>query len=133
MGRSDLFLKLEIAKKLLGAAILLFSLRYGITGLLLWKAADEFLCTLINAWPVQRLTGVSILSQYRDMLPPAIAAGIMGGLVFLAGRLLPETGWLPVIGMIGAGMALYLLLSLLLNRRTLKELAELLRNRMAGG
>ena len=133
MGRSDLFLKLEIAKKLLGAAILFFSLRYGITGLLLWKAADEFLCTLINAWPVQRLTGVSILSQYRDMLPAAIAAGIMGGLVFLAGRLLPIGGWTGLLAQIAAGMALYLVLSILLNRRTLKELAELLRNRMAGG
>ena len=49
LGRSDWFLKLECMKKLLGAVLLALSLRYGMMGLLVFKAVDEALCTALNA------------------------------------------------------------------------------------
>ena len=130
LGRSDLFLKLEIVKKLLGAGILLFSLRYGIVGLLLWKAADEFLCTFINAMPVEKLIGYGILEQYRDMLPSAAASALMGFLVFRLGTALQGSGPVPALLLqIAAGILLYILFSLLVNRTLLKELMLFLRRR----
>ena len=60
MGRSDVFLKLEIAKKVVGVVILLLSMRCGAVAFIAWKAAGDFLCTFINAWPSQRLLGYHI-------------------------------------------------------------------------
>ena len=134
LGRSDLFLKLEILKKALGIVILLISLPHGIIFMLLLKAADEFLCTFINAWPVRNLIGYGIAEQYLDMLPSAVCAAAMGGVVWEMQKL--EAGGLGpaaiLLLQIAAGMLLYAGLSLLLNRRTMLELLEVFRRRKSG-
>ena len=126
LGRSDLFLRLEILKKALGILILLLSLRYGIVAMLLLKALDEFLCTFLNAWPLGRLIGYGILKQYRDMLPGALCSCLMGAAVWRLNRLsLPAPVLLPV--QIAAGAALYALFSWLWNRENFRYLLELFR------
>lgn len=76
MGRSDLFLKLELIKKAYGLVILLFcafALRdvylligsYMLTGVV---------STFVNAWPNRRVIGYSYAEQLRDIAPAFLLA-----------------------------------------------------------
>lgn len=130
LGRSGLFLKLEILKKALGIVVLLLSLPHGITVMLLLKAADEFLCTFINAHPVKGLIGYGIGEQYLDMLPSAVSAAVMGGIVWQMQKL-GLSAPVTLILQIAAGVSLYAVLSLLFNRETVFELARMIRERKA--
>ena len=82
-GRSDIYLQLEILKKILGIAVLVFSIRYGIFVMILLKSLMDFVCTFINACPNQKLLGYGPLAQWRDVLPEFLAALFMGGIVHL--------------------------------------------------
>lgn len=80
MGHSDLFLRLEIIKKLMGLVILSFTvfvmrdLRIIVGGYIL----NAFLCTIINASPNKRVIGYSYMEQVRDILPAFLLSALAG-------------------------------------------------------
>ncbi len=131
MGRSDLFLKLELIKKALGLLILVLSLPLGIGPMLLFKVADEYLCTFINAWPNRKLIGYGPLRQWMDVLPSAASSVGMGILVYMLHRL--SLGILPrLLLQLGMGVLLYLFLSFLFNRELLRYIYGLAAGHTAG-
>lgn len=73
LGRSDVFLKLEIVKKVLALVVLLFSFRLGV---LPWMAISAFvlgpLSVLVNVWPNRKLLNYTIGMQLRDVMPTAL-------------------------------------------------------------
>lgn len=87
MGRSDLFLKLELIKKAYGLANLLvtaFVFRdvylmvgsYILTGIV---------STFVNAWPNKRVIGYSYLEQVRDICPAFLLSAAAGALAWAVG------------------------------------------------
>ena len=75
LGRSDLFLKLEIIKK-----------TFGILTLLAMALGGIFTCItgqIINAWPNKRLLSYSYREQLKDMLPNISLSLLMGALVWV--------------------------------------------------
>ena len=107
MGRSDVFLKLEILKKMVGVLILLLSLHCGPLTFIAWKACGDFICTFINAWPNQRLLSYSIGKLWKDILPALLASAAMGISVYIAGNFLPA-GIPGLAGQVVLGILLYL-------------------------
>ena len=88
MGRSDLYLKLEIAKKIVGLTLLLLTFRISVMAMGYSLFAAEVLCQLINSWPNKRLLNYRYLEQLKDILPAiglAVGAGGCMGLVQLLG------------------------------------------------
>lgn len=84
MGRSDLFLKLEVIKKVVGISILTFTtfaLRdlHAIVG---GYIVSAFICTFINAAPNKRVIGYDYLEQVRDILPAFILAAVASGIAW---------------------------------------------------
>ena len=73
LGRSDIFLKLEIIKKILKLVIILTAFRYGV---FVFMAASAFalgpLGVIINSWPNRKLLNYTIAMQIRDVLPTAL-------------------------------------------------------------
>lgn len=73
VGRSDIFLKLEIIKKSLKLLVILIAFRYGV---FVFMAASAFalgpLSVIINAWPNTKLLGYTISMQIKDVLPTAL-------------------------------------------------------------
>ncbi len=128
MGRSDLFLKLEIIKKALGIVILVLSLPFGIWPMLILKVVDEYICTIINAWPNGRLIGYGPFSQWMEVFPSLIISVVMG-----IGAWSVELLGLPVLTTLimemGAGVILYLGLSWLFNREPLQYIGALVLKR----
>lgn len=128
MGRSDLFLKLEVIKKALGAVILILSLSLGIWPMLILKVMDEYLCTVINAMPNKKLIGYGPMSQWREVLPSLIISVVMGAGVYLIQFLrLPEA--VTILIQMAVGTGAYIALSWLFNREPLQYICGLVSNR----
>lgn len=106
MGRSDIFLKLEILKKLISTVLLVASVNLGVYAIALSQLLSCLMAAVINAWPNRRLLGYSFLSQLRDVLPALLLSGIMGGAVWcLSLTDLPDLPLLIV--QVAAGAAIY--------------------------
>lgn len=83
LGRSDIFLKLEIIKKIMGLVILVSVMRYGVMAMAYSLLLSSVLSQIINSWPNKKLLGYSYLEQMKDILPCILLAVLMGGCVSL--------------------------------------------------
>lgn len=128
MGRSDIFLKLEIIKKLISTALLVASVNLGVYAIALGQLLSCLIAAAVNAWPNRRLLGYSLLSQLRDVLPALLLSGIMGGAVWSLRYLgLPD---LPLLAVqVLAGACIYAGLSAVLGLDSFKYLLGAVRRR----
>lgn len=112
MGRSDLFLKLEVVKKAIGVSALLFSVFVigNLYAIVATYIVTGVISTFINAWPNRRVIGYSYAEQVRDIAPAfllaAISATAAWPLSFLG---LPAL--IQIVLQAAAMIAVYLLLS----------------------
>lgn len=82
LGHSDIFLKLEIIKKVIGISILGVTTFYGIYAITLGSLLSGVVSTFINAYPNKRLLDYKYSEQFRDILPSLILSLVMGVIVF---------------------------------------------------
>ena len=82
LGRSDMFLKLEIAKKVVGLIILVFTMQYGVLVMAYSLLLGSLLNQIINTWPNRKLLHYSYLEQIKDILPSLSLAVAMGMIVY---------------------------------------------------
>ena len=71
-GRSDLFLKLEVIKKILGVTILVSSIPFGLVMMCYATIASSLLCLFINTYYTKKLIGVGFFMQIYDIMPTLI-------------------------------------------------------------
>ena len=83
VGRSDLFLRLEVIKKCLGIAILLAMLRFGLLWVCLGRLFYSILALLINMYYTVGIIGKSYWAQIKDWLPIFTAAALSGAAALL--------------------------------------------------
>ena len=73
LGRSDVFLKLEIIKKVSALVVLVSAFRLGV---LPWMAISAFVLgpfsVLVNAWPNRKLLNYTVSMQLRDVMPTVL-------------------------------------------------------------
>lgn len=81
MGRSDLFLKFEIIKKIVGVVALLSTIWFGVYAIALSWLGVSLFSQIINAYPNRRLLGYGYLEQLKDVLPAILLAVFMGACV----------------------------------------------------
>ena len=86
LGRSDIFLRLEIVKKMLRLTVILLSFKYGV---FVFMAVSAFalgpLSVIINAWPNRKLLGYTIGMQLRDVVPVALICIAQALVICIAG------------------------------------------------
>ena len=119
-GRSDLFLKLEIVKKILGICILCISVPMGIVAMCYFSILTSIICLIINTYYTGKLINVGFIRQMFDIAPTLILSMVMWVIVLFAIQFLPNKYvQLPVGILIGA--AIYLAGSYLFKFPELKE------------
>lgn len=126
MGRSDVFLKLELIKKSYGVAILLIALLCFDTPLAIaWGAAiSTLLSAFVNASPNRKLLGYGYLEQMKDILPSVLCALAMFAAVWAMNALaLPPILLLPL--QVITGVIVYAGLALLTRNDSLPYLLEM--------
>lgn len=83
VGRSDIFLKIEIVKQILALAATLLSIPFGVLTMLKAMCLFTVISLFINAFPNRKLANYAIREQLRDILPIVILNIIMGLAVYL--------------------------------------------------
>lgn len=106
LGRSDIFLKLEIIKKVLGIATLIATIPFGLYTMMWGRCITTLLSSFINAYPNKKLLGYSYIEQVKDMLPSFILSIVMLVIVY-AVEFLNLNNWLTLIIQIILGMVIY--------------------------
>ena len=76
-GRSDLFLKLEIIKKIWGVLLLCASLPFGLVAFCSAQVFDAFVSLYINTWYTGKLYGFGFKKQMKDLIPILLLGLIM--------------------------------------------------------
>lgn len=113
MGRSDWFLRLEIIKKIMGIAILLSTMWFGVMAMAYSLLLSSVLSQIINSWPNRKLLGYGYLEQVRDFAPGILLAVGMGICVYFIGYI-PLPTIVTLVIQIFAGAALYIGVSAIL-------------------
>jgi len=132
MGRSDIFLILEILKKTLETLILLFTMRYGVFSMALGQLCSGVAAQLINAWPNRRLLDYAYLRQLKDLAPAVLLSLGMAAAVHTVARL-GLADWLTLLIQIPLGAALYAGLSALLHLDSFTYILSIVRRYLPGG
>lgn len=128
MGRSDLFLKLEIVKKCLGVFTIIIAIFYGSMAMAYSMLISSILSQIINSWPNKRLMNYRYLEQLRDIMPNIFLSLIMGCATIPVGRLSGN----PILVLslqILVGALVYVIGSILFKNDSFFELLEMLKNR----
>ena len=127
MGRSDIFLRLELVKKGLSLVALGVGMCFSVYGMVMIKAVQDFLCTFVNAAPNRKLLGYRIRQQWMDVMPSAGLSFVMCILVMTVGRLFGEM--VPLVRLtvqIGCGAVVYTGLAWLFKMDSFWYLARLI-------
>ncbi len=82
LGRSDIFLKLEIIKKVIGIIILGVSIPFGIYAIAWGVLISGVISTFINAYPNLKLLNYSYIEQWKDIMPSLGISLVMGAVVY---------------------------------------------------
>lgn len=82
MGRSDLFLKLEILKKCVGVILLFSTMWFGPMAMAYSMLVSSITSQIINSWPNRKLLGYSYVEQMKDVLPSILLSVVMGMVVW---------------------------------------------------
>ncbi len=82
IGRSDLFLKLEIIKKIMGISVLAATMWFGPLVMAYSTIFTTIASQIINSWPNKKLLNYSYLEQLKDMMPQILLSIVMGAIVF---------------------------------------------------
>ena len=82
LGRSDLFLKLEILKKIVGLLAILSTMWISVLAMAYSALVTSVLSQIINSWPNRKLLGYNYADQFRDMLPQILLSLGMGAFVY---------------------------------------------------
>lgn len=123
LGRSDIFLKLEIIKKIIGIMALLIGIPFGIYVMVGLKAVTDFIGTFINSYPNKKLLDYSFLEQWRDVIPSLLISVVMGVAVYSIQFFIANV-WILLVVQIGAGIVIYGGLSLLFKLESFLYLRE---------
>lgn len=82
LGRSDIFLRLEIIKKILGIIILIFTVPLGVYAIALGQIFSGIVASFINSFPNRSLLNYSYKEQISDIIFHLIISLIMGIIIY---------------------------------------------------
>ena len=107
IGRSDLFLRLEIIKKILIVINIAVTWRWGITAMIYGMIVLTFISYYLNSYYSGVLLGYSFWEQLRDLFPYLGTAVLMGMTVYATGQLPYPNYWSMLAAQITTGIVIY--------------------------
>lgn len=111
MGRSDLFLKLEIIKKVVGIVALVSTMWFGVMAMAYSLLFTNVVSQIINSWPNKKLLKYSYLEQIKDILP-SILLSVIACTCTIPVKYLP----VPIIVMLLVQIVMVVLVYIVLSR-----------------
>ena len=110
MGRSDIFLKLEIIKKIIGITVLCAVMHFGVIAIAASGIFTTIIFSILNAAPNKKMLNYTYFEQIKDLLNGIIPLGTMI-LVVLAAGILKFSPMIMLCVQILVGMITYVTVS----------------------
>ncbi len=129
MGRSDIFLKLEIIKKIVGVTALLISIPFGIEFIAAIKIATSIISTFINSHPNKKLLNYSYIEQIKDIFEPFMVSLIMLLIVY-AMNFIKLNIYILLILQIIVGILLYFGVSCIIKSENLRYIIDTIKTKI---
>lgn len=129
LGRSDIFLKLEIEKKIIGIIAIIISIPFGIKFMVIMKIITSLLSTFINSKPNKKLLNYGLLEQIKDILPSFIIALIVFAIVSIM-NIIQCNLLFKLIIQVFTGVTIYIIISHMFNVDEYTYLKKLIAKRI---
>jgi len=124
-GRSDLFLKLEILKKIMGVAVIVIAIPHGVVVMVASGIVTSILALVINTYYTGKLINVGFFKQMKDLMPIIIIDMIMWGTIMLFNCVMPNY-YIALVCDILIGVFIHVALSKIFLREDLNEVLQML-------
>lgn len=126
LGRSDLFLKLEIIKKIIIVVFVVITFQYGVYGLVWSSLFSSVGALFVNTYYTQKLIQYSIWDQFKDLRITILISSFTYLIIFATVNYIPFTSLLLKILIPSLlGLLFYLLMNFLVKNDSLKLVLEL--------
>lgn len=126
VGRSDIFLKLEIIKKIIGVITILITMPFGVMWIAIGCTLTGPISVLINAFPNRKLLNYSYREQISDMIPSMIISTVMGVCVYLI-IFLNFNLAITLLIQVPVGIIVYLVLSKVFKIKSFEFVVDIIR------
>ena len=87
-GRSDLFLRLEIIKKILALPVIIIGILYGIKIMILGMLANTIIAYYLNSYWSGKFIGYSSFEQIKDIFPSFVLAFSVSLIMYIIGNVI---------------------------------------------
>jgi teichuronic acid exporter len=131
-GRSDLFLQLEVVKKMILLTIIFISFQFGIYGLLVGSVIFSLLAFFINTHYTGKFINYTAWQQLRDLLPIITIALTAGASVFAVDHFLigfNSHDFARIVLSGSMGVLIFIILSIAFKIEALYELNAIIRRK----
>lgn len=126
LGRSDIFLKMEIFKKSIGLCLLFATMKISVKAIAYSMIVYSFIATIVNIYPNKKLMNYSIKEQVKDFLPSLFISTIMGVICYLFNYLYVPNSIILLLQII-VGIIIYITLSYVFQLEAYKTLVNYMR------
>lgn len=123
-GRSNLFLRLEIIKKIQGVIVLCFTIPLGIKAMCWGSVFTSLMCLIYNTHYTGKFLKMSIFAQLRDLTPALILSAVMYAGARTTAHFMGND-LLSLVCSVAVGATIYIGGAYLFRLPELKELLEL--------
>lgn len=130
IGRSDIFLKLEVVKKGIELITLLLVMYHGVFAIVINMAVLTTLFTFVNAYPNKKLLKYSYKEQVLDIIPPLVMSVILYFTILGINKFLSLNDIVMVSADIIIGIAVYLILSIITKNKELQYIVSIIKTKI---
>ena len=127
-GRSDLFLKLEIIKKIIAVIVLCVTIQMGLIAMCIGQIFTSLICLIINTYYTGKLINVGFIMQMRDLLPTLLLSLSMWVLVYNSISLIQGTSYQLLAGIL-IGIIYYTSVAILFRLPEVDEIKSIIRRK----
>ena len=129
MGRSDLFLRLEILKKAVGLTALVITMNISVEAMAYSLLFTTVSSQMINSWPNKKLLNYGYYQQLKDIMPNILLAVFMGAMIYFI-KCANLADILTFIIQVIAGAVIYVVCSKMLKLASYEYLVESIKSMM---
>lgn len=125
LGRSDIFLYLEVLKKFIGLFPIVIGIFCGIYYMLLASIFTGIISLYLNTWYTGKTLNYTFINQLRDIAPSYFTAFVIAFAVYFL-KYLPVSSWLVLLVQITIGIIVGFVISEVLKLEEYKEIKKIL-------
>ena len=126
LGRSDIFLRCEIIKKIVTVLLLVATIPFGVLWMVLGQVLTGLISSIINVFPTKKLFDYSIREQISDISGSLIISTVMGILTLFI-TYLNFSNIMTLILQIVFGVVFYVIISYIFKLKGFKYIINFLK------